>query len=210
MAPQPERRGAARAARSAHDLRALAQQAERTRSSPDEEARLLRRAAGGDGEAETRLFNENLGLVLRLAREQRDPEGAGLSEDELVQEGSIGLIAAIRAFPDSGAQDFRAFTAEQVAAHMSASQGQQLTLDRAAAQLVEDAETYERAEIAVRKAKGREATNQELAEQLEWTPERTQLLGEMVKEARRQHDEDLLPYLDPERLLDEIEGPDDA
>ena len=210
MAPQPERRGAARGARSGHDLRALAQQAERTRSSPAEEARLLRRAAGGDGEAETRLFNENLGLVLRLAHDQRDPEGAGLTEDELVQEGSIGLIAAIRAFPDSGTTDFHAYLTEQVTDHISASQRQQVAADRAAAQLVEDAEAYERAEISVRKAKGREATIQELAEKLEWTTERTELLGEMVKEARRRHDEELLEYLDPERLLDEIEGPDGA
>ena len=210
MAPQPERRGAARGAKSGHELRALAQQAERTRSSPDEEARLLRRAAGGDGEAETRLFNENLGLVLRLAHEGRDPEGAGLSEDELVQEGSIGLIAAIRDFPDSGSDNFQAFATEQVAAQISNSQREQLALDRAAAQLVEDAEAYERAEISVRKAKGREATIQELAEKLEWTAERTKVLGEMVREARRRHDEDLLQYLDPERLLDEIEGPEGA
>ncbi|HEX6348356.1 MAG TPA: sigma factor [Candidatus Dormibacteraeota bacterium] len=210
MAPQPERRGAARGARSAHDLRALAQQAERTRSSPEEEARLLRRAAGGDSEAETRLFNENLGLVIRLAHERRDPEGAGLNEDELVQEGAIGLISAIRAFPDSGSDNFRAFVTQEVAAQISASQDRQLALDRAAAQLVEDAEAYERAEISIRKEKGREATNAEIAEKLEWAPERTALLGEMVQEARRQHDEDLLQYLDPERLLDEIEGPEGA
>ncbi len=92
---------------------------------------------------------------------------------------------------------------------MVAAQGEQLARDHASAQLVEGAEAYERAEISVRKDKGREATNQEIAEKLEWTPERTSLLGEMVKEARRQHDEDLLQYLDPERLLEEIEGSDD-
>ena len=216
MAPQPERRGPAGGARggrdrqatdsSARDLRALAKQAERNRSDPDQQARLLRRAAGGDGEAETRFFNEHLGLVIRLARAHRDSEGAGLNEDELIQEGSIGLIAAIRSFPESGAADFEAYAADQVTAQMAASQREQVTLDRAAAQLVQDAEAYERAEVSVRRQQGRAASNAEIAEKLEWTPERTALLAEMVKEARRQHDEELLGYLDPERLLDNIEG----
>jgi DNA-directed RNA polymerase sigma subunit (sigma70/sigma32) len=220
MAPQPERRGPAGGARggrdrqatdpSARDLRALAQQAEGNRSDPEQEARLLRRAAGGDGEAETRLFNEYLGLVIRLARGHVDPAGAGLNEDELIQEGSIGLIAAIRSFPESGAADFQALVADQVSAQMAASQREQVALDRAAAQLAEDAEAYERAEISVRRQTGRAASNAEIAEKLEWTPERTTLLGEMVKEARRQHDEGLLEYLDPERLLDDIEGPGSA
>jgi len=159
-----------------------------------------------DGEAETRLFNEHLGLVIRLARAHRDSEGAGLNEDELIQEGSIGLIAAIRSFPESGAADFEAYAADQVTAQMAASQREQVTLDRAAAQLVQDAEAYERAEVSVRRQQGRAASNAEIAEKLEWTPERTALLAEMVKEARRQHDEELLGYLDPERLLDNIEG----
>jgi len=216
MAPQPERREPARGARggggrepaesSARDLRALARQAERNRSDPEQQARLLRRAAGGDAEAETRLFNEHLALVIRLAPDHLEPDGAGLNEDELIQEGSIGLIAAIRKFPDSGVADFEAFAAEQVGAQLAASQREQVVLDRAAAQLVEDAEAYERAEISVRRQQGRAATNGEIAQKLEWTPERTALLGEMVKEARRQHDEELLEYLDPERLLDDLEG----
>src|SRR5712692_3064913 len=110
MAPQPERRAPARGASgererqadspSARDLRGIAQQAAGNRSDSEQQARLLRRAAGGDGEAESRLFTEHLGLVIRLARGYLDPQGAGLDEDELIQEGSIGLISAIRSFPD--------------------------------------------------------------------------------------------------------------
>jgi len=216
MAPQPERRGPTGGARrgrdrqgtdpSARDLRALAQQAERNRSDPDQRARLLGRAAGGDAEAETRLFNEHLGLVIRLARGHLDPAGAGLTEDELIQEGSIGLLAAIRSFRESGAADFEGFASAQVTAQMAAAQREQVALDRAAEQLVEDAEAYERAEISVRRQKGRGATNEEIAEKLEWTPERTARLGELVTEARRRHDEELLEYLDPDRLQDDLEG----
>jgi DNA-directed RNA polymerase sigma subunit (sigma70/sigma32) len=194
------------AAPGAHGLRALALQAERDRSDAEAQLRLLRRAAGGDGAAETRLFNEHLAIVIRLAGGHVDPAGAGLNEDELIQEGSIGLLAAIRSFPDSGAADFEAHAEHAIGAQMAAAQAEQVGIDRAAAQLVEDAEAYERAEISVRREKGREATVPEIAEKLEWTPERTTLLGEMVRQARHRHDEELLLYLDPDRLL---EGPDE-
>lgn len=194
------------AAPGAHGLRALALEAERDRSDADAQLRLLRRAAGGDRAAETRLFHEHLALVIRLSARHLDPAGAGLNEDELIQEGSIGLLAAIRGFPDSGAPDFDAYAEVQIDAQMAAAQAEQLGIDRAAAQLVEDAELYERAEISVRREKGRPATPEEIAEKLEWTAERTALLAAMVKEARRRHDEELLQYLDPDRLL---EGPDE-
>ncbi|MEP7105419.1 MAG: sigma factor, partial [Chloroflexota bacterium] len=198
------------AAPGALGLRALAEQAERNRSDAEAQLRLLRRAAGGDTAAETRLFNEHLAMVIRLAGNHLDPTGAGLNEDELIQEGSIGLLSAIRAFPDSGAADFDTYATGEINAQMTAAQTEQVGIDRAAAQLVEDAEAYERAEISVRRDKGREATAAELAEKLEWTAERTARLGEMVREARRRHDEELLLYLDPDRLLaqpDEDENP---
>src|SRR6478736_9662118 len=97
MAPQPGRRGPARgamggrerraAAPGALGLRALAEQAERNRSDAEAQLRLLRRAAGGDTAAETRLFDEHLAMVIRLAGSHVDPTGAGLNEDELIQEG---------------------------------------------------------------------------------------------------------------------------
>jgi DNA-directed RNA polymerase sigma subunit (sigma70/sigma32) len=191
------------AAPGANGLRALALAAERDRSDAETQLRLLRRAAGGDAAAETRLFNEHLAIVIRIAGRHLDPAGAGLNEDELIQEGSIGLLSAIRAFPDSGAADFDAFAEAAIRAQLAAAQAELVGIDRAAAQLVEDAEAYERAEISVRREKGREATREEIAEKLEWTPERTARLGEMVKEARRRHDEELLQYLDPDRPLEE-------
>jgi DNA-directed RNA polymerase sigma subunit (sigma70/sigma32) len=191
------------AAPGAHGLRELALQAERNRSDAAEQLRLLRRAAGGDGAAETRIFNEHLAMVIRRAGRHLDPAGAGLNEDELIQEGSIGLLSAIRSFPDSGGADFDAYAERQIDVQMAAAQAEQVGIDRAAAQLVEDAEAYERAEISIRREKGREATREEIAEKLEWTPERTALLGEMVVAARRRHDEELLLYLEPDRLLDE-------
>jgi hypothetical protein len=49
----------------------------------------------------------------------------------------------------------------------------------------------------MRRELGRNATNAELAEKLEWTEQRTEQIGRLVDDARRRHDEELLDYLDP-------------
>lgn len=213
MAPSPDRRGPASGRgrdsanerpvagdRAAQSLRALAEEAERERSDPAEQAQLLRRAAGGDAEAEQVLFHENLALVLRLAHQSVEADGSGLTEDELLQEGCLGLIGAIKSFPDSGRVDFRAYVEEQAKAAIEAARSGDAQLELDKAQLVADAEAYERAEIVIRRTKGREATLAELAEKLEWSKSKTARLGVLVDEARRAHDEELLEYVDPGEL----------
>lgn len=198
MAPSPERRGPAN--RAARSLRALAEEAERDRSAPAEQARLLDRAAVGDASAEETLFNENLAMVLRLASARVTEDGSGLTEDELLQEGSLGLIAAIKGFGDAGRDDFRAYAEERVRTAIDVAQATDAQVRRDKAQLVADAEAYERAEISIRRAKGRDGTLEELAEKLEWSKAKTARLGVLVDEARRAHDEELLEYVDPSEL----------
>ena len=213
MAPSPEGRGSApggdepvagdRGDRAARSLRPLAEGAERDRSDPPEQARLLRRAAGGDGAAEQALFHENLNMVLRAAHAGVSPDGSGLTEDELLQEGSLGLIAAIKDFADSGRDDFRAYAGERVRAAIAEAQQGELQVQRDKAQLVADAEAYERAEVSIRRDKGRDATLDELAEKLAWSKAKTARLATLVEEARRAHDEELLQYIDPADLTDD-------
>lgn len=213
VAPSPSGRGPAqeddqpvaednRGDRAARSLRPLAEEAERDRSDPTEQARLLRRAAGGDAAAEHSLFQENLGMVLRLAHAKVNASGAGLTEDELLQEGSLGLIAAIKGFPDSDRDDFRAYAEEQVLSAIEAARAGEVQIQREKAQLVADAEAYERAEVSIRRLKGRDATLEELAEKLEWSKSKTQRLAIDVQEARNAHDEELLHYIDPAELSD--------
>lgn len=176
-------------------------EAERDRSDAAGEQRLLRRVAGGDPAAEEALFSENLAMVLRAAHAgAADPDG--LSEDELVQEGSLGLIGAIKGFAESGRDDFRKFAEERVGAAIAGARAEDRRVAQARAQLLQDAEAFERAEVSIRKLKGRDATVAELAEKLEWPQAKTRRLGELVAEARRAHDEDLLNYIDPADLAD--------
>ncbi len=60
-----------------------------------EELELARRCAAGDQEAIRRMVNANLRLVVSVAREYA---GRGVPLMDLIQEGSIGLLAAARKF----------------------------------------------------------------------------------------------------------------
>lgn len=61
----------------------------------EQERELARRCAEGDEEAICRMVNSNLRLVVSVAREYA---GRGVSLLDLIQEGSIGLLAAARKF----------------------------------------------------------------------------------------------------------------
>lgn len=65
------------------------------RLTPEEERQLARRCAQGDEEAIRRMVTSNLRLVVSVAREYA---GRGVPLLDLIQEGSIGLLAAARKF----------------------------------------------------------------------------------------------------------------
>lgn len=65
------------------------------RLTPEEERGLARRCAQGDEEAIRKMVNANLRLVVSVAKEY---SGRGVPLMDLIQEGSIGLLAAARKF----------------------------------------------------------------------------------------------------------------
>lgn len=65
------------------------------RLTTEEELDLARRCASGDEEAIRQMVSANLRLVVSIAREYR---GRGVAMLDLIQEGSIGLLAAARKF----------------------------------------------------------------------------------------------------------------
>lgn len=186
-------------------LRELRRQARAFRPlEPAEQQRLLQRSALGDRASEEKLVAAHLGLLLRLADERDDQ---GLSVPDLVQEGSIGLVEAVRTFPDSGATDFGAFAKQKVGAQMDLAISNEASAVRDADLLVAAATDYERTELILRRDLKREPTPPEIAEKLEWTVERTDYVAKVVAEARRRHDEELLSLIDPEAL--DLDAEDD-
>lgn len=173
---------------------------------PAEEAKLLLRASLGDESSQERLLAANLDKVVRLAG-QRD--GQGLSVPDLVQEGSIGLLEAIRTFADSGETDFASYAEARIGAQMDAAVSEEIAAVREGELLVAAATDYERAELVMRRELLREPSVVELAEKLEWTVDRTRYIAQVVADARRRYDEEILAFIDPQAIdLDDEEDDD--
>jgi DNA-directed RNA polymerase sigma subunit (sigma70/sigma32) len=179
----------------AQDLKALAEAAGGGgRPDPAEHERLLQAASGGDQEAQRSLLSAHLDWVASAAEDRRD---RGLSESDLFQEGAVGLMEAIGGFQPAAEADFEDTCREAIGRHMDRALAEEEAAVRDGQLLVQAAEDFERAEIGLRRELRRHPTVPELAEKLEWTPERTEEIGRLVAEARRRHDEELIQYLDP-------------
>lgn len=162
-----------------------------------EAEKLLKQAAVGDRSSQEKLVAASLSMVIRLADARPDH---GLPVLDLVQEGSIGLVEAVQTFADSGETDFAAFAERKVGQQMDAAIAAEAAAVREAEQLVVAATDYERTELLLRRELHRPATEQEIAEKLEWTIDRTRYVARVVADARRRHDEELLAFIDPEAL----------
>ena len=179
-------------------LKDLVRQVQMTRPlQAAEQLTLLEQAALGHRPSEDRLVSAHLAMVIRSAGARSDQ---GLAVADLVQEGSIGLVEAVRSFAGSRAGDFETFAADRVGAQMDAAIEAEAASVRDAQLLVAAATDYERTEILIRHELQREPTEAELAEKLEWTLDRTRYVAQVVADARRRHDEELLAFIDPDAI----------
>ena len=70
---------------------------------------LLLRAADGDEDAQIELVNANLRLVVNIARKYT---GHGVALSDLIQEGNIGLMKAVKKFSTKGSATFIEYAEE--------------------------------------------------------------------------------------------------
>ena len=169
-----------------------------------EEADLLARSVRGDRQSQTRLVAAKMAMVIRLAEARRE---RGLSIPDLVQEGSLGLVEALRSFDGSGAASFDAFAERKVGEQMDAALAAEATAVRDAEQLVAAANDYERVEVLLWRTLQRAPTESEIAQKLEWSVERTRYVAQVVTDARRRHDEELVAFIEPD-VIDIEDGVD--
>lgn len=163
-----------------------------------EHARLLSAAGEGDQAARLRLVSEHLEWVNAEAAERADDT---LTQADLYQEGVLGLMVAVADFPGGTAEQLETFSRRGIAASIEQARGAEVAARKAAQEVVDDAEQYERVEFFLRRELGRAVTDQELAAKLEWTEQRTGEMGDLIRAARRRHDAEMVPLLD----LDELE-----
>jgi RNA polymerase sigma factor (sigma-70 family) len=137
--------------------------------------KLLRAARHGDRDARARLVTMHIALVHGVARRYCD---FGLPLDDLVQEGSLGLLEAIDDFDPARGVDFETYARFRVRRAIRNALTNQSRLIRLPKQIVERRRVLDRAEARFVAAQGRPPTNVELAVA-------TGLTAEAVVDARR-------------------------
>ena len=134
------------------------------RLSAEEERALARRCAEGDEEAIRQMINSNLRLVVSVAKEYA---GRGVPLLDLIQEGSIGLLAAAKKFDYT--LDFRFSTyatkwiRQGVTRHLLNNGG----VIRVPLHTAERMRKIEQAKTALKQELGRDPTDEEIAKHCE-------------------------------------------
>ena len=172
-----------------------------------EAEKLLKQSALGDRTSQEKLVAASLSMVIRLADSRPD---RGLTALDLVQEGSSGLVEAVQTFADSGESSFATFAEKKVGQQMETAIAAEAAAVREAELLITAAADYDRVEMSLARELHRAPTEHEIAEKLEWTIDRTRYVAQVVTDARRRHDEELLAYIDPEVIAFEGDGDDES
>lgn len=135
----------------------------------EEENMLAARIKRGDKAARERMIKANLRLVVKIAR---DYEGYGVPLLDLISEGNIGLMKGVERFdPTKGAKlsTYSAWWIKQAIKRALANQGKTIRLP---VHVVDKLFHIRRAEARLQEAFGREATDEEIAAELDTTPDK--------------------------------------
>src|SRR5207253_2410968 len=136
---------------------------------PQEEIELARRIKNGDKRAREHMIKANLRLVVKIAR---DYDGIGLPLLDLINEGNIGLMKGVERFdPTKGAKlsTYSAWWIKQAIKRALANQGKTIRLP---VHVVDKLFHIRRAEARLQEAFGREATDDEIASELDTTSDK--------------------------------------
>jgi RNA polymerase primary sigma factor len=144
-----------------------------------EEAALAKRIQRGDAAAREHMIRANLRLVIKIAREY---ENLGMPILDLINEGNIGLMKAVEKFdPTKGGKlsTYAALWIRQQIRRALASQGKTIRLP---VHIADRIYHLSQAEVRLRAQLGRDATEEELAQELSTTVKR---LGKLRRAAAR-------------------------
>ena len=132
--------------------------------SAEDEKELATKAAQGDSAAKEKLINSNLKLVVSIAKKF---QGNGISFLDLIQEGNMGLIAAIDKFDTSLGYRFSTYAYYWIKTTISRAVNQQNRSIRIPVYMVEKLSKYKKIEQELSQKYNREPTENEIAEKMD-------------------------------------------
>jgi RNA polymerase primary sigma factor len=132
-------------------------------SVPEENA-LAARIKRGDAAAREHMIRANLRLVIKIAR---DYEGYGLPLLDLINEGNIGLMKGVERFDPAKGGKLSTYGAWWIKQSIKRALANQSKTIRLPVHLVDKVNRMRRAAHELRELFGREATEEELAEELD-------------------------------------------
>lgn len=177
----------------------------------DEEKELAAAMKEGDNAAREKLINSNLRLVVDIAKKNL---GKGLSLEDLIQEGSIGLIKAVEKFDHTLGYRFSTYATWWIRQAILRAIADKSRTIRVSAKMHDNIIRVSRAERELTAALGREPTPEEVSERTGISPEK---LSD-IRLAMRSEPESLdrPAYEDDDRMLieflasNEVLMPDEA
>ena len=129
--------------------------------SADEEVKLAHRIAEGDQSAKNELVEANLRLVVSLARHY---QGCGLSYQDLIQEGNIGLIKAAEKFDVSKGFRFSTYASWWIKQTLSRAIADQSRTIRIPVHMTENINKFKKTERELLSQLNREPKIKEIAD----------------------------------------------